>query len=291
MSAFIRGEGGWGGDRGPSSSVVVPRTRSRPRRHLRHPARSGPAVPAIGRPQPAPLRSEVRRHGRIRAADPARAVQLRFHGPGPAAHPVRLGSGPVRVDGRPASPSRSSPATSSPCRCGSPATGEALFRTVTPAASSSTGARRGFGARRPAHGRCSPVLFTPGTSQAVYGRDRFAGSRGRPSSRARPWTNPPEPASRSTFLTHLYGPGGETRVPPAARNGGSRYRPRARPTPERDPCTATRPKRRIPLQTSRRGPCQDATRVPPPARKADPATDLASPAGRLAPGPDRRSPR
>ena len=91
----------WGGDRGPSGRCQDPRPGPRPRGHLRHPARPGAALPPVGRPQPAALRSQVRRHGRVRQAHPARAVQLRLHRPGPAAHPVRIGSRPLRLHVRP----------------------------------------------------------------------------------------------------------------------------------------------------------------------------------------------
>ena len=89
------------------------RRRSRPRRRLAaarpgprppggaaDPAGAGAAVPPVRRPEPAARRPEVRRPGRVQPPDPARPVHLRGDRPGPAAHAVRLGPGPVRVDVR-----------------------------------------------------------------------------------------------------------------------------------------------------------------------------------------------
>ena len=97
-SVFIRGEGGWGGERGPSGPVNVPPERAPDHQvTYQHLARPGPRLPALGRPQPAPLGPVVRGHGRLRPADPARAVLLRLHRPGAAPHVGRLGPRPLRA--------------------------------------------------------------------------------------------------------------------------------------------------------------------------------------------------
>ena len=105
MSAFIRGRGRLGRRPRPvRPEEPGPRARARPHRRLRHPLRPGPPVPAVGRPQPAALRPELRRHGRLRPPDPPRAVHLRLHRTGrcstPSAGATRRGSGRWR-DGSP----------------------------------------------------------------------------------------------------------------------------------------------------------------------------------------------
>ena len=104
-SAFIRGEGGFGGERGPTRRVGT-RPDREPDHRVVQPTRpgAGPDLPAVRGPEPAARRPEVRRPGRLQPADPARPVHLRGHRPGPAARAVRLGPGPVRVHVRPVQP-------------------------------------------------------------------------------------------------------------------------------------------------------------------------------------------
>ena len=106
-SVFIRGEGGWGGERGPSGPQNVPPER-RPITRSRYQTSPDQALrlPPLRRPQPAAHRPVVRRDGRLRPPDPARPVQLRLHRPGAAARAVRVRPGavpphrgPVRVAG------------------------------------------------------------------------------------------------------------------------------------------------------------------------------------------------
>ena len=86
-SAFIRGEGGWGGDRGPSGPQNVPPERcSRSPGHLSDVTRSSTGVPTVGRSQSAAQRPVVRSDGRVRSSDPPRSVHLRIHRAGVVAH-------------------------------------------------------------------------------------------------------------------------------------------------------------------------------------------------------------
>ena len=102
---FIRGEGGFGGDRGPaSSSAAGARGRGRRGRQLHHADRPGPSVPVVGRPQSPALGPGLRQAGRLRPAHPPRPVHLRIHRPGPAPHPVRLRSDALPVHARPLLP-------------------------------------------------------------------------------------------------------------------------------------------------------------------------------------------
>ena len=75
-SIFARGEGGFSGERGRSTSAAPP---PGPRLRTRHPdpASAGAALPAVRGPQPAALRSRIRRRRRLSQTDPARTVHLR----------------------------------------------------------------------------------------------------------------------------------------------------------------------------------------------------------------------
>ena len=64
-STFIRGEGGFGGDRGTGDRWQLPRPRARSQGDAADQARAGAAVPAVRRPQSAARRSRVRGQGRL----------------------------------------------------------------------------------------------------------------------------------------------------------------------------------------------------------------------------------
>ena len=88
-SAFIRGEGGFGGERGTDAAVGTPGPGARPPGRPADPAGAGADLPAVRGQEPAARRPEVRRPGRLQPADPARPVHLRGDRPGPAAGAVR----------------------------------------------------------------------------------------------------------------------------------------------------------------------------------------------------------
>ena len=102
MSAYIRGEGGWGGDRGPSGTPNQAPERE-PDHTVTVQTRTDQALlyRLSGRPQPAALGPVVRRHGWLRPADPARPVHLRLHRSGAPARAVRRRSRPLQGHGRP----------------------------------------------------------------------------------------------------------------------------------------------------------------------------------------------
>ena len=92
MSLFCRGAGDFGGERGPSPTLRAARAQGGPRGRLLDPRGSGADLPALGRPEPAPLGPLLRGDRRFRPTDPARPLHLRVHGPGAASHALRLGS-------------------------------------------------------------------------------------------------------------------------------------------------------------------------------------------------------
>jgi len=102
MSAFIRGEGGFGGERGPSVEFEVP---SRKADHeVTYATREDQALTyrlSVRGSQPAALGPVVRADGRLRPTDPPRPVHLRVHRPRTA--PERLWRRPeaLQEDGRP----------------------------------------------------------------------------------------------------------------------------------------------------------------------------------------------
>ena len=119
-SIFVRGEGGWGGDRGTSTKVELPDRRARLRCVVRRDAAAGAALPPLRRPQPAARRPGVRQGRRLPGADPARPVLLRHR----AAHGHRRAARRRRRQGPraspPASPAWSSRARRSGCAPGTP---------------------------------------------------------------------------------------------------------------------------------------------------------------------------
>ncbi len=103
FAAFIRGEGGFGENRGPE----IPDPPKMPDRNPDHevtyatPRRSGVALPVERRPEPAALGSRDREVRGLREADPARPVHVRLHRSRAVARALRLRRHQVRFDGRP----------------------------------------------------------------------------------------------------------------------------------------------------------------------------------------------
>ena len=77
-SIFARGEGGFGGDRGPSTSDSRTRPGARSRTRDTRAATAGAALPALRRSQSAALGSRIRLRGWVSPAHPARPVHLRY---------------------------------------------------------------------------------------------------------------------------------------------------------------------------------------------------------------------
>ena len=76
-SIFARGEGGFGGERGPSTTSEPPERAPDFELSIPGVAAAGAAVPDVRRPQSAALGSRLRRGRRVPAADPARTLYLR----------------------------------------------------------------------------------------------------------------------------------------------------------------------------------------------------------------------
>ncbi len=122
FSIFARGEGGFGGESGPKAGNESP-TR-KPDAVVESPTRLAPgaALPAVGRQEPAARRSRVREDGRLRQADPARAVLVRDRLQGGGRRAARRRHRPRSRATRRASPASSSRARRSRRRCGARAT-------------------------------------------------------------------------------------------------------------------------------------------------------------------------
>ena len=91
---FVRGEGGFGGDRGPSARLEPPDARARQDGRADRPRGPGAALPALRRLEPAARRPRVRQARRLRPADPARAVHVRHDAQGGRRHGARRGRRP-----------------------------------------------------------------------------------------------------------------------------------------------------------------------------------------------------
>ena len=115
---FVRGEGGFGGDRGPSARLEAPDRRTRPHRRAPRPRGPGAALPALRRLEPAARRPGVRQARRLRPADPARPVLVRHDAQGGRRHAARRRRGPRAVLRAPGSPGSSSRARRCASGCG-----------------------------------------------------------------------------------------------------------------------------------------------------------------------------
>ncbi len=102
MSAFIRGEGGWGGDRGPSGPRNVPPDRD-PDHVVSYTTRTDQALLYRLNGDRNPLHSDPKFAARCRVpeADPPRPLHVRVHRPGALARGVRQRPDAVQgVEGR-----------------------------------------------------------------------------------------------------------------------------------------------------------------------------------------------
>ena len=100
-SIFVRGEGGWGGDRGTSEKVELPDRTPDADTTYDVVSAAGAALPALRRPQPAARRPRLREGRRLPRADPARAVLLRHRPAPPHRRAARRGRDPGRRLHRP----------------------------------------------------------------------------------------------------------------------------------------------------------------------------------------------
>ena len=122
MSAFIRGEGGWGGDRGPSGGGRVPRPD--PDHSVTYPTRPDQALLYRLSGDRNPLHSDPKFAAMGGFDQPILHGLCSFGFTGRALLHALCGSDPDRFGSMAAdSPSRCFPARSSRSRCGSPRTG------------------------------------------------------------------------------------------------------------------------------------------------------------------------
>ena len=82
LTTFVRGAGGWGGERGPSAEInVAAGSRARRGRRPRRPTTNQALLYRLSRRlEPAPRRSGVREGVRLRQADPPRPLHVRLRG-------------------------------------------------------------------------------------------------------------------------------------------------------------------------------------------------------------------
>ena len=100
-STFIRGEGGFGGDRGTAAPWQLPDRA--PDHRVAEPTRPEQALlyRLSGDRNPLHVDPKFAARGGFSPADPARPVHVRVHRPGTAARAVRRRPGAVRLHGRP----------------------------------------------------------------------------------------------------------------------------------------------------------------------------------------------
>ena len=130
MSAFIRGEGGWGGDRGPSGPQNEPPDRA-PDHEVTYQTSPDQAFLYRLNGDRNPLHTDpsFAAAGGFAEADPARPVQLRLHRPRPAAPAVRQRPGAGSTTSRPASRRRCMPGEALTVKAWETGAGEAVFTT------------------------------------------------------------------------------------------------------------------------------------------------------------------
>ena len=116
--SFVRGGGGFGGERGKGLSAPERRRRPGRERDRSDPAPAGPDLPAHGRHQPPPRRPGLRPPRRPGAADPARPLHLRVRDPARDPPRGRRRPAPRSSASTPASPTWSIRAKRSRSRSG-----------------------------------------------------------------------------------------------------------------------------------------------------------------------------